>query len=96
MNIFVGNLTINVTEENLQDIFSKYGKIKAIKIIKDIFTGKSKGFAFVEMYSENEGQKAITELNLTELDGKKIMINKAKPEADKRTRRPGGGFQKRR
>ena len=90
MNIFVGNLTASVTEDDLQGIFSEYGKTKSIKIIKDMFTGESKGFAFVEMYSENEGQKAIDELNLADLDGNKIMVNKARPKSDRRGGRSGG------
>ena len=96
MNIYVGNLSSNVTEDDLQGIFSEYGKTKSIKIIKDMFTGKSKGFAFIEMYSENEGQKAIDELNLADVDGKKITVNKARPKNDRRGGRPSGGFQKRR
>ena len=96
MNIFVGNLTANVTEDELQGLFGAFGKTKSVKIIKDIFTGTSKGFAFIEMYSDNEAQKAIDELNLTDLDGKKIMVNKARPKSDKRGGRSGGGFSKRR
>ena len=94
MNIFVGNLTANVTEDQLQDAFREYGKTKSVKIIKDMFSGQSKGFAFVEMYSENEGQKAIDGLNLVELDGQKIMVNKARPQRDKRGGRTSGGSRK--
>lgn len=89
MNIYIGNLTANVTEDDLQGIFSEYGKIKSVKIIIDMFTRESKGFGFVEMYSEQEGQKAIDELNLAELDGKKIIVNKARPKGDKRGGRGG-------
>ena len=94
MNIFVGNLTANVTEDKIQEIFKEYGKTKSVKIIKDMFSGESKGFAFVEMYSENEGQKAIDGLNLFELDGKMIMVNKARPTRDKRGGRSSGGSRK--
>ncbi|MBU0561546.1 MAG: RNA-binding protein [Bacteroidetes bacterium] len=94
MNIYVGNVAPNVTEEDLQGMFAVYGKTKSVKLIKDMFTGKSKGFAFVEMYSENEGQKAIDELNLAEVEGKKIMVNQARPKTDKRGGRSGGGSRR--
>lgn len=84
MNIFVGNLTDKATEDELQIMFGKFGKVKSVKIIADMFTGVKKGFAFVEMYSDNESQKAIDELNLTELDGKMIMVNKARPPKKRR------------
>ena len=97
MNIYVGNLSSGVKEDDLQGIFSEYGKIKSIKIIRDMFSGQSKGFGFIEMYSDTEGQKAIDELNLAEVDGKKITVNKARPQRDRRGGgRPSGGFQRRR
>lgn len=80
MNIYVGNLTDNVTDEDLEGIFEEYGKIKSYKVVKDIFSGKSKGFGFVEMYSDTEAKKAIDELNLAELDGKVIRVNQARPK----------------
>ncbi|MCF8307106.1 MAG: RNA-binding protein [Ignavibacteriales bacterium] len=90
MNIYIGNLSRETTEGDLQEIFSEYGKIKSVKVIKDMFTGESKGFGFVEMFSQTEGQKAIDELNAAEFDGKKITVNEARPKTDKRT--GGGGF----
>lgn len=97
MNIYIGNLTADVTDEDLKNIFTEYGKIKSAKVIKDMFSGESKGFGFVEMFSENEGKKAINELNAAELDGKKIIVNEARPKNSKgRGGRPGGGANRRR
>jgi len=86
MNIYIGNLSAEITDDDLNDIFSEYGKIKTAKVIRDMFTGKSKGFGFVEMFSETEAQKAIDELNLGELDGLKIVVNKARPPKKNNTR----------
>ncbi len=88
MNIYVGNLSKDVTDEDLQNIFSEFGNVRSIKIIKDLFSGESKGFAFVEMPGISEAQKAINELNTKELKGKKIVVNEARPRND---RRGGGG-----
>jgi RNA recognition motif-containing protein len=84
MNIYIGNLTESVTDQDLTDAFSKYGKLKSVKVIKDLFSGRCKGFGFVEMYSNKEGQKAIDELNTTELKGKKMIVNEARPQNNKK------------
>jgi RNA recognition motif-containing protein len=89
MNIFVGNLSKDVTEEDLQGLFSEFGNIRSVKVIKDLFSGESRGFAFVEIPANDEAQKAINELNTRELKGKKIVVNEARPR-NNNNRRPGG------
>ena len=88
MNIFVGNLSKDVTDEDLQNLFSEYGNVKSVKVIRDLFSGESKGFGFIEMPGQAEAQKAMTELNTVDLKGKKIVVNEARPKTD---RRSGGG-----
>jgi RNA recognition motif-containing protein len=88
MNIFVGNLAKEVTDEDLQNLFSEYGTVRSVKIIKDMFTNESRGFGFIEMPSQAEAQKAMTELNTRELKGKKITVNEAR---ERQNRRGGGG-----
>ncbi|UCH64433.1 MAG: RNA-binding protein [Ignavibacterium sp.] len=93
MNIYVGNLAPEVNEEDLNTLFSEYGKVSSSKIIRDMFSQDSRGFGFVEMPSQAEGQKAIDGLNTQELKGKKIVVNEARPRRDSRGggRRGGGG-----
>lgn len=92
MNIFVGNLASETSEEDLQQTFEKYGKIHSIKLIKDMFSGVSKGFGFVEMPSKAEAEAAIKELNVYVLNGKPMTVNEARPPRDKRK----GGNKRRR
>lgn len=80
MNIFIGNLAKEVNETDLSDLFSQYGIVKSVKVIKDLFTGESKGFAFVEMPGTREAEKAISELNTVDLKGKKLVVNEARPK----------------
>lgn len=87
MKIYVGNLARDVEDTDLQEAFGKFGKVKEVKIVKDIFTQESKGFAFVEMFSQNEGNIAIEKLNVTELKGKMIIVNRARPERKRGGRR---------
>lgn len=87
MNIYVGNLSQETSEDQLREIFSAFGEVDTAKIIKDNFTGFSKGFGFVEMNNKQEGEKAIEELNNTELDSKSIIVNEARPK----TNNFGGG-----
>jgi cold-inducible RNA-binding protein len=89
MNIFIGNLSKDVTEDDLQNLFSEFGAVRNVKVIKDLFSGESKGFGFLEMPGLAEAQKAISELNTRDLKGKKIAVNEARPRNEKR--RPGGG-----
>ncbi|KAB2843653.1 MAG: RNA-binding protein [Melioribacteraceae bacterium] len=79
MNIFCGNLTNDVTEDDLQEAFSKYGKVSSVNLIKDMFSGVSKGFGFVEMPSKTEAETAIKELNVTSMKGKPMTVNEARP-----------------
>ena len=89
MNIFIGNLSKDVTEDDLQELFSEYGTVRNVKVIKDLFSGESKGFGFLEMPGQAEAQKAMSELNTRDLKGKKIAVNEARPRNDRR--RQGGG-----
>ena len=89
MNIFVGNLSKEVTDDDLQTLFSEYGTVRSVKVIRDMFSGESKGFGFVEMPGQAEAQKAMSELNTKDLKGKKITVNEARPRND--NRRGGGG-----
>lgn len=91
MNIFVGNLSQDVNEEDLMNLFSQHGQVREVKIIRDLFSQQSKGFGFVEMPGLAEAQKAIKEINTVELKGKKLTVNEARPREG---RRPGGGGRK--
>ncbi len=93
MNIFVGNLAKEVTDQDLQTLFAECGNVRSVKVIRDLFSGESKGFAFIEMPGNAEANKAITELNARELKGKKIVVNEARPRTDDRRRggHKGGG-----
>jgi RNA recognition motif-containing protein len=77
MNIYVGNLSYQATEEALKDLFSEFGPVASVKIIKDKFTGKSKGFAFVEMETFEGGQQSVDALNGKDFMGRTIKVNKA-------------------
>ena len=88
MNIYVGNIAQDVSEEELTNLFTEYGKVSSAKILRDMFTQESRGFGFVEMPAQAEGQKAIDELNTQELKGKKLVVNEAR---ERRERRGGGG-----
>ena len=91
MNIYVGNLSYNITEEDLRQAFEQFGAVESIYIIKDKFSGRSKGFGFVEMPSRTEGQSAIDGLNGTEKDGRDLKVNEARPRSEKRGGRRGFG-----
>jgi len=84
MKIHIGNLPYAVTEPELSDLFAPYGTIESVKIITDRYSGKSKGFAFVEMSGRTEGEQAIQELNDLEVKGRKINVSEARPKRDKR------------
>lgn len=89
--LYVGNLSFGTTEDDLRRIFEGCGSVTSCSIIIDKFTGKSRGFAFVEMSSQAEGAKAISELHGKDLDGRPLTVNEAKPRED-RPRGGGGGF----
>ena len=90
MNIFVAKLNFDTREPELQDAFEEYGDVDSVKIIMDKFTGKSKGFGFVEMPNDEEAENAINGLNDQELDGRTIVVKKAEPR-ERRDNRGGGG-----
>ena len=79
MNIYVGNLDYKVNESDLESLFSEYGTVSSVKIITDKYSGRSKGFGFVEMENDDEARKAITELNGTSLKSRDITVNEARP-----------------
>ena len=85
--LYVGGLPYSVTEGRLQEIFAAHGTVESAKVIKDKFTGQSRGFGFVDMGSGGEAQRAIQALNSTDLDGRTLTVNEAKPME----RRDGGG-----
>jgi len=82
MNIYVGNLPYSIVEEDLREIFEEYGEVASVKIISDKFTGRSKGFGFVEMEDNQEANKAIEELNNAELSGRNIRVNESRPRSN--------------
>ena len=81
MNIYVGNLSYKLNEEDLKKAFEEHGEITSVKIIKDKYSGRSKGFAFVEMPDDDDAKAAIEKLNGTELDGRKMVVNEARPKS---------------
>ncbi len=91
MNIYVGNLSGEATEDDLRQAFEAFGQVESVNLIKDRFTGEPRGFGFVEMPSKNEAQKAIDELNGTDLKGRTINVNEARPKTDRRGGGGGGG-----
>jgi RNA recognition motif-containing protein len=96
MNIYVSNLNFSTDSESLQGLFAEYGEITSARIITDRETGRSRGFGFVEMSSENDGQTAIDELNDTDFEGKTISVNVARPRVENSNggynRNSGGGY----
>ena len=80
MNIFVGNLGDTTTEKQLEDLFSPFGEIRSVKIIKDIYNGRSRGFGFVDMPDQLSAEKAIEKLNNSMLHAQSINVNEARPK----------------
>lgn len=91
MSIYVGNLSFEATEQDLQSLFQEFGKVTSVAIIKDKFTGRSRGFAFVEMSTPAETQAAITGLNGKEFKGRMLTVNEARPREENRGERRFGG-----
>ncbi|MEP7196283.1 MAG: RNA-binding protein [Saprospiraceae bacterium] len=89
MNIFVTKLDFQTKEDELRDVFEKYGEVSSVKIITDKMSGRSKGYGFVEMANDEDGTNAINSLNETELHGRTIIVKKADPRES--TPRSGGG-----
>ena len=94
MNIYVGNLSWQMTDEDLRTLFEQYGSVTSAKIVKDKVSGRSKGFGFVEMPDETEAQNALSSLDESEVLGRKIIVNEAQPKPQG-TGGGGGGFKKR-
>ncbi|MBS1741801.1 MAG: RNA-binding protein [Bacteroidetes bacterium] len=91
MNIYVGNLSWSMTDEDLSNLFTQYGTVTSGKILKDKMNGRSKGFGFVEMEDEEAARTAIANLNETEVMGRKLIVNESQP----RQEGEGGGYKKR-
>jgi cold-inducible RNA-binding protein len=89
--LYVGNLSFETMESDIQQMFSQAGTVTSCSLITDKFTGKSRGFAFVEMGSDAEAQKAITQFHGKDLDGRALTVNEAKPREERPRRDFGGG-----
>lgn len=94
MNIYAGNLSWNLKDQDLQNLFAPHGEVTSAKIVTDKYTGRSKGFGFVEMANDEQAQAAIAALNGTEVDGRSIVVNESRPKPEGE-RSGGGGFKKR-
>jgi len=93
MNIYVGNLSYEATQDDLRAAFEAHGEVSSVSIIMDKMTGRSRGFGFVEMPDQGAGQAAISALNLQEIRGRAMTVNEAKPKTDSGSRGGGrGGF----
>jgi len=92
MNIYVGNLSWNLKDQDLSNLFASHGEVVSAKIVTDKFTNRSKGFGFVEMANDDQAQAAITALNGSEVDGRNIVVNESRPKPEGGC---GGGFKKR-
>ncbi len=88
MNIYVGNLSYNLTEDDLKGMFAEFGEVSSVNIITDKFSGQSKGFAFVEMPKQAEAEEAIKALNESSVQGRNIKVNQARPRSARPQRKP--------
>lgn len=87
--LYVGNLPFSTTESELEELFGRMGSVESVNVIRDMATGRARGFAFVEMATEEDAQKAVKELDQQDLGGRNLTVNEAKPKPD---RPRGGGF----
>ena len=94
MNIFVAGLSYQINDADLKELFEEYGTVSSAKIITDRDTGRSKGFGFVEMDDEAEGQRAIEELNDAEYDGRTLAVSVARPRTERTQGGGGGGYNR--
>lgn len=97
MNIYVGNLSWNLKDQDLANLFTPYGEVASAKIVMDKFTQRSKGFGFVEMPNDDQAQSAIAQLNGSEVDGRNLVVNESRPKESSGggfNRGGGGGFKK--
>ena len=98
MNIYISNLSFQITDQDLRDLFAEYGEVSSAKVITDKFTGDSRGFGFVEMPDDTLAQKAINELDRSKWDGRDISVSVARPKENKPNNNrsfSGGGYNKR-
>ncbi len=95
MNIYVGNLSWNLKDQDLSNLFATHGEVTSAKIVNDKFTNRSKGFGFVEMANDDQAQAAIAALNGTEVDGRNIVVNESRPKPEGGGSGGGSGFKKR-
>ncbi|HSU24670.1 MAG TPA: RNA-binding protein, partial [Pyrinomonadaceae bacterium] len=91
MKLYVGNLSFNTSNQDLNEIFAQIGTVETATVVEDRETGRSRGFGFVEMASKEEGEKAIAELNGKEVDGRELKVNEAKPRENRGFGGGGGG-----
>src|SRR5438876_6475689 len=91
--LYVGNLSFNTTETDLQDLFAQAGPVNEVMLMQDKFTGKSRGFAFVTMASDQDAQNAVNTLNGKNLDGRPLTVNEARPREDRPSGGGGGGYR---
>lgn len=91
MKLYVGNLSFQTSSEDLQQLFAQAGTVESATVVEDRDTGRSRGFAFVEMSSKEEGEKAIQQFNGTDLNGRNLTVNEARPREDRGNRGGGGG-----
>ena len=92
--LFVGSLSYTTTSGQLEDLFSQVGKVSSVNLITDKFSGQSKGFAFVEMTNDKETEDAIKKFNDFELDGRKLVVNVARPKEDRPSNQSRGNFSR--
>ena len=95
MNIYVGNLSWTMTDEDLSSLFTQYGSVSSAKILKDKMNGRSKGFGFVEMEDDEAAKTAIASLNESEIQGRKLIVNESQPRQEGGAGGSAGGFKKR-
>ncbi len=92
IKLYVGNLSFSTSNEDLQQLFSQVGTVESATVVEDRDTGRSRGFGFVEMASKEEGQKAIEQFNGTDLNGRNLTVNEARPREDRGNRGGGRGY----
>jgi len=90
-NIFVGNLSFAATEDSIRSLFETHGSVGRVNVVTDRDTGQPRGFGFVEMANDSEGEKAIAALNGTDMDGRTLNVNEARPKAERSGGAGGGG-----
>jgi cold-inducible RNA-binding protein len=93
MNIYVGNLSYDATDDELRELFEEFGQVSSASVIQDRESGRSRGFGFVEMPNESEAQAAINALNGRDIQGRSLRVNEARPREERPRREGGGGFR---